>query len=530
MPDAQQRSNHPALSSENFRELLEAAPYAAVIVNDRGHISIINGQAEVLFGYRREELIGQPVEKLLPERFRSKHVGQRDRYLASPFLRPMGAGLDLLGLRKDGAEFPVEISLSPLKTEAGLLVTAMIVDLSERKRAEQERLRLEIQVQQAQKLESLGILTGGIAHDFNNLLTAILGNASLALMQIPPESPARPALREVETAALRSADLVKQMLAYAGKGRFFVEPLNLSRVIEEIAHLLQTVISKKAVLRFEFASELPAVNADATQIRQIVMNLITNASDAIGDKSGVIALRTGVMYADRKYLTTTHIPVDLPEGYYVYLEVADTGCGMDKATLEKVFDPFFTTKFTGRGLGLAAVLGIVRGHQGAVKIYSEPKRGTTFKVLFPCSDLAVGQIAALAPVQSQWRGSGTILVVDDEDSVRATAKSILEHQGFEVMMAADGREAMLMFRQDPNRVKAVLLDLTMPHMSGEEVFRELRLLRPDISVVLMSGYNEQEVTNLFAGKGLAGFVQKPFRAEDLLVALHKATEADGPPR
>jgi two-component system cell cycle sensor histidine kinase/response regulator CckA len=525
MPHVASAANGLPLTEDTFRGLLETAPYALVIVHTSGRIAVVNAQTEALFGYRREELIGQPVEVLIPPRFRDTHGEKRDRYFADPKLRPMGAGLELFAVRKDGTEFPVEISLSPLTLDAGLVVTAAVLDRTERKRAEEERRQLEVQLLQAQKMESLGILTGGIAHDFNNLLTVILGNTSLAQMQLPPESPAHPAIREIETAAVRSSDLVKQMLAYAGKGRFVVQPLSLSKVIEEIAHLLQTVISKKAVLRFEFAPDLPAVNADATQVRQVVMNLITNASDAVGDKSGVIALRTGVMFADRKYLTTTHIPADLPDGYYAYIEVADTGCGMDPATLDKIFDPFFTTKFTGRGLGLAAVLGIVRGHKGAVKIYSELKRGTTFKVLFPCSDLPAVPAAAGAGDEAGWRGSGTILVVDDEEHVRGTAKRILEFLGFSVTLAADGREALAIFRQNPAAIRAALVDLTMPHMGGDELFREMRLVRPDARVVLMSGYNEQEVSNLFAGKGLAGFVQKPFRADDLLAAFRQALDA-----
>ncbi len=505
-----------------YRSLLDAAPYATLVVGERGEIVYANAQADALFGYPRGALLGRPVEVLVPERFRASHPAKRDRYTAAPFLRPMGAGLDLFGVRVDGGEFPVEVSLSPVPTPAGVVVTAVVVDLTDRKRAEAERLRLEVQFQQAQKLESLAVLTGGIAHDFNNLLTAILGNASLAASQLPPESAAQPALRAIETAAVRSADLVRQMLAYAGKGRFHVEPLNLSRVVEEITHLLAAVISKKAVLRFEFAPDLPAVEADATQVRQVVMNLITNASDAIGEKSGVIAVRTGVMAADRRYLTTAHIPADLPEGDYVYLEVADTGCGMDPATLEKIFDPFFTTKFTGRGLGLAAVLGIVRGHHGAVKIYSEVNRGTTFKILFPCAGPAAADPAAAGPLPSEWRGSGMVLVADDEEYVRVTARRMLEFGGFEVVLTQDGREALEVFRRDPDRFRAVLLDLTMPHLGGEAAFREIRRLRPETPVVLMSGYNEQEVGDLFAGKGLAGFVQKPFRIDDLLAAMRAA--------
>ncbi len=510
------------LPADIFRGLLDAAPYATLVVDAGGVIVFASAQADALFGYERGELLGRPVEVLVPVRFRAAHPAYRERYTAAPFLRPMGAGLDLSGVRKDGGEFPVEVSLSPTTTPAGVVVTAVVVDLTDRRRAEAERLRLEVQFQQAQKLEGLAVLTGGIAHDFNNLLTAILGNATLAASELPPESVAQPALRAIETAATRSADLIRQMLAYAGKGRLRVEPLNLSRVVEEITHLLAAVITKKAVLRFEFAPDMPAVEADATQVRQVVMNLITNASDAIGEKSGVIAVRTGVMFADRKYLTTTHIPADLPDGYYAYLEVADTGCGMDAATLERMFDPFFTTKFTGRGLGLAAVLGIVRGHRGAVKIYSEVNRGTTFKVLFPCAGPVAPGAGAAAPAPAAWRGSGTVLVADDEEYVRVTARRMLEFGGFQVVLAQDGREALDVFCRDPGRFRAVLLDLNMPRLGGDAVFREVRRLRPETPVVLMSGYNEQEVGDQFAGKGLAGFVQKPFRVDDLLAAMRTA--------
>ena len=268
----------------------------------------------------------------------------------------------------------------------------MVRDISTAKRAVKERERLHAQLQHAQKLESLGVLAGGIAHDFNNLLMSVLGNAEMALWDLAPESPARADLQAISAAAKRAADLAKQMLAYSGKGKFVIEPLNLSKLVADMAHLLEVSISKKVTLKYNFPESLPLVDGDATQIRQIVMNLIINASEAVGEKSGVINVTTGVMEADHAYLSETYLDEGLEEGYYIYLEVADTGHGMDRETVEKIFDPFFTTKFTGRGLGLAAVLGIVRGHRGALKVYSQPKHGTTFKVLFPCSEEATAAL------------------------------------------------------------------------------------------------------------------------------------------
>ncbi len=395
-----------------------------------------------------------------------------------------------------------------------------VQDITQRKVAEEERRELEAQIQHAQKLESLGVLAGGIAHDFNNLLVGILGYSDLAREELPTGSPVASYIDGVQHSARRAADLAHQMLAYSGKGKFIIESINLNMLVTEMMHLLEVSVSKKAVLKFNFAHNLPAIEVDATQIRQVIMNLITNASEAIGSASGVISVSTGAMDCDRSYLRETYLDEDLTEGLYVYLEVADTGCGMDAATQAKIFDPFFTTKFTGRGLGLAAVLGIMRGHRGAMKVYSEPGRGTTFKALFPALDQPA-TAAEEVPATRLPAGTGTILLADDEETVRAVGRRMLERAGYTVLTAVDGRETLEVFHEHANDIACVILDLTMPHLGGEEVFRELRRRHKDVRVILSSGYNEQDVTQRFAGKGLAGFIQKPYRRQELLAVLHK---------
>jgi len=405
----------------------------------------------------------------------------------------------------------------------------LMIDITERKLAEEEKLGLERQIQQGQKLESLGVLAGGIAHDFNNILTTILGNADLAMEGLSPHSPARSNIQNIEKASRRAADLAKQMLAYSGKGKFVVEPIDLGEFVEEMAHLLAVSISKSIVLNYNFADNLPAFDGDPTQVRQIIMNLILNSAEAIGKRSGVIALSTGAMHCDRAYLQgiNTHavasFDAPLVEGVYVYLEVADTGCGMDLETIEKIFDPFFTMKFTGRGLGMSATLGIVRGHKGAIKIDSEVGKGTTFKVLFPASKLpANGTLQAEdgdEGVAATWQGEGTILIVDDEETICAMGRQMVEHMGFSAMTAADGREAVEVFGNYHKEIACVLLDLTMPHMGGEEAFRELRRIQPDVKVILCSGYGMQDATQFFIGQGLAGFLQKPYKMSALKETL-----------
>lgn len=397
----------------------------------------------------------------------------------------------------------------------------------ERKWAEDERAKLEAQVQHAQKLESLGVLAGGIAHDFNNLLTGILGNADLALMSLTEESPARTSVKEIRTTAERAADLSRQMLAYSGRGSFVIEPVDMNDVAREMAQLLEVSISKKVSIDYLFSPDLPDVVADVTQLRQVIMNLITNASDAIGDTEGTITIETGIEECDRSMLAESYLDDQLPEGTYVRLRVSDTGAGMDSETLQRVFDPFFTTKFTGRGLGLAAVLGIVRGHRGAIHVDSEPGRGTTFRILLPSQDHAPAREEPKTEVEAppeSARPSG-VLLVDDEETIRNVARVMLESGGYTVLTASDGIEAVEIFKARGDEIGCVVLDMTMPRMDGVETFRELRAIRDDARVIMSSGYAEQEVKGRFSDGELAGFVQKPYSTMSFLDTVRAVIES-----
>ncbi len=394
-------------------------------------------------------------------------------------------------------------------------------DIDERKQAEVDRLEMERRLLHAQKLESLGVLAGGIAHDFNNLLMAILGYADLALLEVSPVSPARPSLEEIINASHRAADLCRQMLAYSGRGKFVIERLQMGEVVQEMMHMLKTCISKKVLLNLNLAKDVPPIEGDPAQIRQVLMNLVINASEAIGERSGVVTISTGARYCDAEYLRETLLDDSLPVGLYVSLEVSDTGCGMDRETQARIFEPFFTTKFTGRGLGMSAVLGIVRGHKGSLKVYSEAGKGTTFHLLFPASVEAEEPSTRAVGPSTEWRGSGTILLVDDEETILGVARLMLEKLGFSVITAGDGREAIEIYRMRGHEIAVVLLDLTMPHMNGEEAFRELRRIDPAVRVILSSGYSEHEIAARFSGKGLAAFIQKPYQIARLREALRE---------
>jgi PAS domain S-box-containing protein len=392
-------------------------------------------------------------------------------------------------------------------------------------RANSERRALENKLQEGQKLESLGLLAGGIAHDFNNLLTSVLGNASLAAMEVTPGSSVAKCLEQIELSAMRAAELCQQMLAYAGKGHFIVRRVDLNQLITETTSLIHASISKTASLGLNLAPMLPAVLADEAQIRQVIMNLVINASEALGERGGTIRVSTGVMKVSRNWLQRAHLAPELPEGEYVYVEVADTGSGMTPDVKSRVFDPFFTTKFTGRGLGLAAVLGIVRGHGGAIQVDSELNRGTTIRVIFPtvveASETSSRGVTSATP----WRGSGTVLVIDDEETVRRVTSRMLKAMGFDVELAVDGADGLHQFQAIGSKVRLVLLDLTMPRLGGEGAFQEIHRMNPEMPVILMSGFNEQEVASHFNSRGLAGFLQKPFSLGALEKKLREVLEA-----
>ncbi len=402
-------------------------------------------------------------------------------------------------------------------------IIGLWIKIDERKKAEQEKQNLEAQLQHSQKLESLGVLAGGIAHDFNNLLTSVLGYAELTQRKIEPISPAQDYLQEISKAALRASDLCRQMLAYSGRGKFIVQPIDLPAIVREMTSIIKVSLSKKIILQFHFDLDTPTVDADPSQIRQIILNLVINASEAIGDANGVITIRTGRHFCNQAFFEKTWLHDPLPEGWYVYLEVADTGCGMDEDTLTKIFDPFFTTKFSGRGLGLAAVLGIVRGHKGALQVFSEPGKGTRFYILFPAGKESVQP--DIPRNEPKGQGSGSVLLADDEEPIRKLGKEILEMNGYSVDTAEDGAEAVRLFLDNPAKYRCVILDLTMPKMNGRQALQELLKIRPDILVVISSGYSENEIAKQFSGTRIAGFIQKPYDVDTLCGLMRQLTSS-----
>jgi two-component system cell cycle sensor histidine kinase/response regulator CckA len=509
--DVTQRIRHEQAmqaAEERLRRIFALLPNPMTLTKLDGTIIDCNEAFQELSGYTRDDLVGRATFDLAAWGTAEQRQSMRESLLSTGEFH----GLEIDLHRKDGRKRLLLLAgrRFDIGEEANLIFAGQ--DITEKRAMEQQMLH-------TQKLESLGVLAGGIAHDFNNLLTGILGNADLALAELSPMAPARECLDDIGVAARRASELCRQLLAYSGKGRFVVQPVDLAELVREMGHLLAVSISKKAALQYHFADGLSAIEADATQLRQVVMNLIVNASEAIGDRAGVIAVRTGLAACDESYLRGCFCAHGIQPGDFVYLEVSDTGQGMERATLERIFDPFFTTKFTGRGLGLAAVLGIVRGHRGAIRVYSEPGHGTTFKLLFPTSRSTARPAIAPAATLAPWTGEGIILLVDDEEVVRRIGRRMLERVGFTVLTAMDGRDAVAQFERDRDRIRLVVLDLTMPQLDGEACFRALRQLKPDVKVLLTSGFNEQEAINAFAGKGLAGFVQKPFTSEELLAKV-----------
>ena len=508
------KESHGALvkSTEQIRDILESMHEGFFAFDREWRCTYVNERGVNLMQTRREDLVGKKLEEIVPEA-----IGDRMR---EEFHRAVAENKPST-FEQYYAPLDSWFEVSAYPTRDGLAVFGR--DITERKRFH-ERL------QQTQKLESLGLLAGGIAHDFNNLLTGIVGNASLLLEDLPENSPMRGGLQDVVNAAGRAGALTQQLLAYAGKARFTVEPLDLSELVRDISKLIKTSIPKAVELRLHLATGLPPVNADATQIQQLVMNLVINGAEAIGEgKRGVVTVTTGTQEVDEKWVQLALTGEGVAPGKYVVLDVSDTGCGMTEETAAKIFDPFFTTKFAGRGLGLAAAMGIVRGHKGALKVSSVVSEGSHFRVLIPAGAGALASKRVLD--ERDLRGSGTILVIDDEEIVRRTAKAALEHFGYSVILSENGKQGLELLSRDGKGVRLVVLDMTMPVMSGEETLQHIRKLRPDLPVLLTSGFDESEVAQTFADRGLAGFLQKPYSAahlaEQVKMALKPLAEGMG---
>jgi PAS domain S-box-containing protein len=520
-------SDHIQLEEEHrrYQQLFQFAPDAYLLTDLAGIVREANRSAARLLGVEPRYMAGKAVVSFVAPEDRARIRAELGRWQSEPTPKSLDVRL------KPRFDPPFDASITLSVARGGARDTAigfrwLIRDISahrqlttELRQREEDARRVaeasEAHARHVQKLESIGVLAGGIAHDFNNLLHVVLGNADLARLQLPAGSEAREHLDEVVHATQRAAELTQQLLAYSGRGAIEQRQLDLSCEVRELATLLRTAISKQAVLLWDLAPDLPAITGDSAQVRQVVMNLITNASDALGESSGTISLRTGVLEDDE---------VDRNSPPLVFLEVEDTGVGMDSSTLQRIFDPFFSTKFTGRGLGLAAVMGIVESHHGHIRIRTAPGEGTTFRVLFPA---AVGAADAVPRRASgaEWRGRGTVLVVEDEDGVREVVGRMVERLGFQVLTAEDGLAALELLSRHDGSVSAVLLDLSMPRMGGQETLHHLHERRPEIPVIVMSGYTEHEVAaKLMDGtSGAVGFLQKPFLPEDLVTVLRHAS-------
>ena len=512
-PDAQGQAGAMAV--------LDASTNAIVAVDSTGRITYVNPQTETTFGYTREELLGEPIEMLLPGDAADRHAAQRAGVFARPRARALGIGLDLAGRRKDGSEFPVEISLTPVSMDGGLHVFATVVDITARKATENQLL-------QAQKLESIGRLAGGIAHDFNNVLFAIKGYAELLTEDLGPERRARldpdDALRSVEAisnAATRAASLTAQLLAFSRRQVVRPEVLELNAAVASIEPMLRPLIGAQVNLVVRLAPGTGRLRADHSQLDQILVNLVINARDAMPD-GGTITIDTGNVELDEAY-ALEHLEV-IP-GPHVYLAVSDTGLGMDLETREHIFEPFFTTKELGHGtgLGLATIYGVVRQAGGHIYLYSEPGIGSSFKLYFPRVDAPASAVTApnLSPSAT---GSGSVMVVEDETSVREMTSVVLRRAGYVVVAVRDGAEAMERLSGLAAPIDVLVTDVVMPGMSGIDLAERVIDRLPAAGVVLLSGYNAETLDLDRVVRRGALFLSKPVTSTDLLDAVKRSTD------
>jgi len=500
-------------SEERFRKIADAAPVLIWVYDERGQATYVNRQALAFHGRSLEQLRGDGWKELV-------HPDDRERVegiVKEAVVSQRDYQMEFRQMRSDG-EYRWMLSTAAQRFAgpdyAGHIGT--MVDITQHRRDREQGLA-------AQKLESLGVLAGGVAHDFNNLLGSILANSELLLADLPAGAPAREGIDRINAVAVRAAEIVRELMTFAGQENPVFEAVSVSVLVREMLELLKVSISKLAVIRVDLADGLPAVMANASQIRQVVMNLITNASEALGKAGGVISVSSDL----RQVVRDDPDIADLGEGEYVRLRVSDTGCGMTKEIQDRIFDPFFSTKFSGRGLGLAAVQGIVRSHRGAIQLTSAPGEGTCFEILLPCAQVKGGpaeDACAPEPAAATASAATTVLVVEDEEMLRVAVCKMLRKKDFIVIEAADGNAALAMMRERAPEIGVILLDMTLPGISGKQLFEELRAIRPEVRVILTTAYSKEMAANALGSLEACGFIRKPYHISDLVAILRGAEE------
>ena len=506
-------------SEERTRRIVEGALDAVITIDAEGVVTGWSARASATFGWSEEEALGRTLaELIIPEENREPHRAGLERFAETGEGPLLGQRVEIDGLHRDGHRIPLELSIATIQTGGSHEFSAFVRDLTRRRQNEEARRKLEARIQDAQKAESLAVLAGGIAHDFNNLLTGILSHAGTARRQLAPDSSVQQALAHVVQGSKLAAHLTGQLLAYAGKGSFEVRPLDLSAEVRGLESLLQSQVRAPARLELDLADPLPAIAADPVQVHQILLNLVINGAESL-EENGSVRIRTRAVELSAPEIDELVAGSAAQPGPHVALEVEDNGCGMDAETLGRIFDPFFTTKKTGRGLGLAAALGIVHRHGGSIHVDSSPGAGTRFRVAFPVSEGDPRAVERRA--QGDLSGRGLVLVVDDDAYVLQGVYYALESYGYSVILAESGEAAVEFYRRRSEEIDLVLLDMTMPGMGGVETFKALRAIRPDVRVLVATGYDQQEAARQFAHEQLAGFLRKPYDPEDLAAEVKR---------
>jgi len=507
-----------AASGNRYRTLLGVTPNA-VGVHYAGKWIYINPAGASMFGAQdMTEMVGTPMLDYVHPDYHALEMERNETHLKQGVSAPL---VEEKLVRTDGKIFTAEIRATPVEFDKHDAVMVTLFDVSERKQYEEEKNMLQSQLEHAQRLESLGVLAGGIAHDFNNLLAAIMGNTELARMDVEGLPSAVEHLNNIENSCDYATELCEQMLAYAGKGKYVLEVLSINSIVRAMSRLIRASVSSNISLLVKLDSKLPGVEGDAAQIQQIILNFIVNSAESIGTDAGEIKVTTEVVHAKRDFLDDLYNGVNLPEGEYVAIEVKDSGCGMDDEMQGNIFDPFFTTKDTGTGLGLSAVLGIVRGHNGAIQLLSESGQGTTFRVFIPSTDRPVATRVVLTGEMEEWQGEGTVLVVDDDPTVRSVASEFVKKFHFDVITANNGQDGVNVFKKHHQKLVAVLLDMTMPRLGGVDAMREMRKIDSSVPIILFSGYSKEKTGKLMRGEQPDAFLQKPFKGKELKKCLYK---------